>query len=464
MKYRITTPALRSCDIELPPSKSISNRALIIGALGGSFDRLSNLASCDDTRVMLDALQSTSETIDVHDAGTAMRFLTAYFAITPGRKILTGSQRMQQRPIAPLVDALRELGANITYCNREGFPPLLIEGHSLQGGCVTIRGDISSQFISALLLIAPYMEQGITLNIEGKILSRPYIEMTLDLMSYYDISTIHQENSIKYYYNSTLHQDNSITDYDNSTSNYYNRILCQENSTKDANDNHSSYYNRIIVKPGKYNVAREFTVPFDWSAASYWYEISYLSSFSYYFNSTEKSYQGDEKLVQYYRILGIYTGLQGYKTAILPMHIIDPPYILRLDLRDNPDIAQTIIIGCVLKKQHFEIDGLDNLRIKETDRIAALISECAKLGAVLTQPREGCLEWDGESCSADGTIIIDTHGDHRMAMAFAPAAITHGEIWIDNPHVVEKSYPHFWQDLVKAGFCITDEDGKEITT
>lgn len=422
VKYRITVPELRSCHISLPPSKSVSNRVLIIGALGGSFDNIRNLATCNDTRTMMEALQSTSHIIDVNDAGTAMRFLTAYFALTPGSRIITGSQRMQERPIEPLVTALRQMGANITYCNKEGYPPLRIEGCQLHGGDISIRGDVSSQFISAILLIAPYLQEKLTITIEGEILSKPYIDMTIILMKYYNISV-------------------------------------------------SYYYNRIEISPGKYSIEKELEIPFDWTAASYWYEISYLCSTNeervnnlYYFNSSHKSLQGDENITEIFDRLGVKTEFDTSKTTIYASQESVPPHILKLDLRNNPDVAQTIILGCVLRKQFFEISGLHNLRIKETDRITALINETAKLGVVLTEPCEGTLRWMGECCPIEYPIIIDTHGDHRMAMAFAPAAITHGEIWIDNPQVVDKSYPDYWKDLSKAGFYITDIKGKEITT
>ncbi len=523
MKYRITAPQPLSCHIDLPASKSISNRAIIITALGGCMHHIANLATCNDTRVMIEVLSSPHHTIDVGDAGTAMRFLTAYYAITPGKKVITGSTRMLQRPIAPLVDALRQAGACVTYLGKEGFPPLMIEGKQLQGGNITIRGDISSQFISALLLIAPYMQEGLSLTIEGNILSRPYIDMTLAMMKNYDIHTKNHDN-------------------------------------------------RIDVKPGQYNTDIQFTIPFDWSAASYWYEIAYLNGLTYYFNrskttktrhknqdisfsnnntdyfnsscnpesdqtnyfissqnleqcqldyflsfsnynrnstnydnssskndagaknyynstinydiiqkdydnsllnhknsptnydnSSPVSLQGDERVWQYFRLLGVETWHEEPHIVIKPNDNAPTPAILRLDLQDTPDLAQTIIVSCVLKKQFFIISGLHNLPLKETNRIEALISETAKLGVILTQPVEGTLQWLGECCPIHYPIVIDTHNDHRMAMAFAPAAITHGEVWIDNPQVVDKSYPTFWQDLIKAGFCITDQQGKDIS-
>lgn len=413
MKYRITASNTQSCRIELPASKSISNRALIIGALGGLHNHIHNMAVCNDTVAMFNALEASHHNIDIGDAGTAMRFLTAYFATTPGKRILTGSLRMQQRPIGALVDALRDMGASISYGNCEGYPPLIIEGKALRGGDITIRGDISSQYITALLLIAPYTLLGINLTIEGNILSRPYIDMTISLMQHYGIDVVQVDNT-------------------------------------------------ITVQPGKYNCNKPLSIPFDWSAASYWYLIAYLNGCEYLLNSCPNSLQGDERIVQYFNALDINTRYDNNHTIISPQYHHNAPHVLELNLQDTPDVAQTIIVGCVLRKQYFKITGLDNLHIKETNRIAALISETAKLGVILTQPCKGTLQWYGESCPITKPIVIDTHNDHRMAMAFAPAAIIHGEVWIENPQVVEKSYPTYWSDLSKAGFYITNEVGKEI--
>ena len=532
MKYRITAPQALSCHIELPASKSISNRALIIDALGGFMHNIDNLASCNDTRVMIEALSSTHHTLDVGEAGTAMRFLTAYYAITPGEKVITGSARMLQRPIAPLVDALQQAGASVSYLGKVGSPPLRIEGGTIRGGKITIRGDISSQFISALLLIAPYMQEGLSLTIEGNILSRPYIDMTIAMMKYYDIHIANYYNridvypgqyncnkhysipfdwsaasywyeiaylnrSIYYlnrsyrntgeltdYFNSSLNQDYPISyydislkcgnndkiDYDNSSHNYNNSPDC-DNSISRKDDGLIDYYNSTKDFLGNMldydNSLKNHEVGIlDHDIGTSCHNNSqsnYDSSTADYFTGSSLALQGDEKVTQMFGLLSVETIHEESHIVIAPNDRTPAPDILRLDLQDTPDLAQTIIVSCVLKKQFFIISGLHNLPLKETNRIEALISETAKLGVILTQPVEGTLQWLGESCPIHYPIVIDTHNDHRMAMAFAPAAITHGEVWIDNPQVVDKSYPSYWQDLIKAGFCITDQQGKEIT-
>ena len=443
MKYRITAPHTHSCNIHLPASKSISNRALIINALAGGSRNDVRPALCDDTAVMLEALSTDSPLIDVRNAGTAMRFLTAYFCCVPGVRVITGSPRMQQRPIGILVDALRAVGAKITYEGKEGYPPLRIEGGTLRGGKITMQGDVSSQYISAILMVAPYMTQGLQLTITGEILSQPYIDMTIDMMQNYGI-----------------------------------RTDCKDRT--------------IIIVPSRYRKMR-CEVGGDWSAASYWYEISYLNGLSYYLNGlsyintnqecrssdtdvqrniltdyfispSNNPIQGDQRVADYYKLLGIKTtyDAQGATITLDIKHL--PPQCLRLDMRDTPDLAQTIIIGCLLKGQHFLIEGLNNLRIKECDRIDALQREARKLGFILSQPHEGCLAWTGERCEVEYPITIETYNDHRMAMAFAPAAFVYDEIFINNPQVVDKSYPGYWSDLADAGFVITRyPDGKETS-
>lgn len=409
VKYRITAPHTLSCKIALPPSKSISNRALIIGALARCISSIENLAICNDTAVLAKALQAPSPTIDINNAGTAMRFLTAYLAATPSQATLTGSARMMQRPIAPLVEALQQLGATISYVGEQGYPPLHIEGSQLKGGAIAIRGDISSQFISALLLVAPYMQQGLHLTLKGNILSRPYIDMTIALMRHYGAIVTTTERTIE-------------------------------------------------VAPVHYT-RRPLTIEGDYSAASYWYAIAALNGKSYQLdNLSRNSVQGDSRVAQYFALLGVDTIYHSNGIEIIPRAAYTPPEVISLDLCNEPDLAQTLIMCCALKQQHFHISGLHNLRIKETDRIAALISQAHKLGYLFTQPHEGCIAWHGEHCQIQHPIIIDTCNDHRMAMAFAPAALRWDEIWIDNPGVVEKSYPQFWNDLQQAGFTITPQE------
>lgn len=410
MRYHITASNTHPCIIQLPASKSISNRALIINALAGSPYPAVNIAQCNDTKVIIDALASNSSVIDIDAAGTAMRFLTAYYSMQEGRNVtITGSQRMLQRPIAPLVDALRQAGAHIDYVDNEGYPPLHIRGKRLLGGHITIPGHISSQFISALLLIAPYMQQGLHLTIEGEILSRPYIDMTIGMMLQFGAKV-------------------------------------------------SANYPTIEVEPSPY-IPRPYDVEPDFSALSYWYEIAALNHYIYLIdNLPPKSLQGDARVADYFAHWGIETIFKPQWAAIYPIGKRSRNKTLRLDLKNEPDLAQTIIMTCALSGQHFCIEGLNNLRIKETDRIAAIISEAAKLGYIFTQPHPHCIAWNGRRKPIKRPIVIDTHNDHRMAMAFAPAALRFDEIIIDNPQVVAKSYPHFWEDLQQAGFIITPID------
>ena len=416
MKYRITTPHTSSCDIHLPTSKSISNRALIISALAASSHNIDNLAQCDDSTTLIEALKSHDNTIDIGAAGTAMRFLTAYYAIQEGMNItLTGSQRMLRRPIAPLVDALREVGAHIQYLGEEGFPPLLINGCALKGGSVTIPGNISSQFISAILLIAPYMQQGVHITLQGEILSQPYIDMTIGMMKDFGAQVSRDEQ-------------------------------------------------HIHVMPLPYT-PRSYTIEPDYSAASYWYEIAAITRNSYRLhNLSAETLQGDAMIAQYATLWGISTAFDNEGATIKPTPSRNTLTPLHLNLKNEPDLAQTIIMTCALLGQHFCIEGISNLRIKESNRIEALISEAAKLGYLFTQPHADSIAWNGERCDTTYPIVIDTHNDHRMAMAFAPAAWLFNEIWIDNPMVVTKSYPTFWKDLEKAGFNITHDTINEIIT
>lgn len=412
LKYRITAQHTHACDIHLPASKSLSNRALIIAALAQSTHPIHNRAVCDDSDVLIGALNSNNSTIDIGAAGTAMRFLTAYYAIQEGRSVtITGSRRMQQRPIAPLVEALKQLGARIQYQQEVGFPPLHIEGCKLQGSSITMPGNISSQFISAILLIAPCLQQKLHITLQGEILSLPYIDMTIDIMRHFGASVTRNNNCIE-----------------------------------------------ILPKPYE---PQPYHIEPDYSAASYWYEIAALNGCNYRLaHLPAMSSQGDAMIATYATLWGITTSFNNDWATITAGHTrAKEP--LHFNLMGEPDLAQTIAVTCALRNQHFTIEGIGNLHIKESNRIEALISEAAKLGYIFTTPRPNCLAWNGERCDVHYPIVIDTHNDHRMAMAFAPAAICFDEIWIDNPQVVTKSYPHFWSDLQRAGFNITHNQNKE---
>ena len=407
-KIQITAPEQITATIQLPSSKSISNRALIINALGNGTYKPENLSDCDDTMVMIRALDEKQphDTIDIMAAGTAMRFLTAYLSVTPGSRIITGTQRMQQRPIQLLVDALRELGADIEYVNNEGFPPLRIHGRELIKDHICLPGNVSSQYISALLMIGPSLKNGLKVILTGDIISKPYINLTIQLMSDFGA------------------QVSWINDHE------------------------------LQVTPQPYR-SITYYIESDWSAASYWYQIAALSQ-----EATvtlpglfENSYQGDSKVADIFRNLGIET-IFGNKAVTLKK---TGTCVKRLDYDfiNQPDLAQTFVVTCALMNIPFRFSGLQSLKIKETDRMAALICEMKKLGYVLQECDGSVLSWEGERCERSNEAI-DTYEDHRMAMAFAPAALVLPNLCINNPQVVSKSYPHYWEDLQKAGFIIKE--------
>ena len=413
MKIRITPPANINAQIMLPASKSISNRALIINALANGTHPLENLSDCDDTQVMLRALQAQpGETIDIMAAGTAMRFLTAYLSVTPGDRIITGTQRMKQRPIGILVDALRELGANIEYVEKEGFPPLRIQGTTLTKSHISLPGNISSQYISALLMIAPTLKNGLQVTLTGDIISRPYIDLTLQLMKDFGA------------------QASWLNDHE------------------------------LKVEPQPYR-STPYYIEGDWSAASYWHEIVALSKDATITLPSlfRKSYQGDSKMADQFAQLGARTSYKENGITILKPKMVDISQAIHvnLDFTNQPDLAQTFVVTCALQNITFRFTGLQTLKIKETDRIAALICEMKKLGYVLHEAEDSILYWDGERCERSYEAI-DTYEDHRMAMAFAPACLVLPDICINNPHVVSKSYPRYWDDLRAAGFTIEEEE------
>ena len=407
MQIKVTAPAKIHTTIQLPSSKSISNRALIINALGHGTHQPENLSDCDDTRVMVRALNDDKETIDIMAAGTAMRFLTAYLSVTPGTRIITGTQRMQQRPIQVLVNALRELGADIEYVANDGFPPLRITGRKFEKDTISLPGNVSSQYISALLMIAPVLTNGLTIRLTGDIISRPYINLTLQLMNDFGV--------------------------------------CAE-----WTDDH-----QLKVEPQAYH-SIPFTVESDWSAASYWYQIVALSKEAEVTlpGLFKESYQGDSQVAGIFRSLGVETIYEDQTVTLKKSgNAIER---LDYDFINQPDLAQTFVVTCALLNIPFRFSGLQSLKIKETDRMAALITEMRKLGYILRETDGAVLSWEGERCSAEEHPAIDTYEDHRMAMAFAPACLTLPEILINNPQVVSKSYPRYWEDLRQAGFIIKE--------
>ena len=407
MQIKVTAPAKIHTTIQLPSSKSISNRALIINALGNGTHHPENLSDCDDTRVMIRALNDDKETIDIMAAGTAMRFLTAYLSVTPGARIITGTERMQQRPIQVLVNALRELGADIEYVANDGFPPLRITGRELRKDTISLPGNVSSQYISALLMIAPVLTNGLTIRLTGDIISRPYINLTLQLMNDFGVRA-------------------------------------------EWTDDH-----RLKVEPQAYH-STPFYVESDWSAASYWYQIVALSKEAEVTlpGLFKDSYQGDSQVAGIFRSLGVET-IYKDKTVILKKN---GKSVERLDYDfiNQPDLAQTFVVTCALLNIPFRFSGLQSLKIKETDRMAALITEMRKLGYILHETDGSVLSWEGERCTTEEHPAIDTYEDHRMAMAFAPTCLALPEILINNPQVVSKSYPRYWEDLRLAGFIIKE--------
>jgi 3-phosphoshikimate 1-carboxyvinyltransferase len=406
VRYEIIAPgSLIEGSIVLPASKSISNRALIIRALTNNAFTIRNLSDCDDSAVLDEIFKSQNNSFDIGHAGTAMRFLTAYLSRSPGDWTLTGSERMKQRPIKVLVDALSQLGAHIRYLENEGYPPLRISGFPLKGGIVELDGSVSSQYISALLMIAPTLEGGLTLRLKNRITSRSYIELTLKLM---------EKFGIKY-----------------------------------------SWRNKEISVPEQSYIPLEYAVEADWSAASYWYELLALSrsgSFTLK-NLTLSGLQGDEAVSHWFTGFGIETRETDEGIQITKREDIQPLRIF-LNFHENPDIAQTMAALCVAKGIPFHFTGLETLKIKETNRIAALQQELGKFGALLTEPKEGELKWDGviHPERIQDVPVIETYNDHRMAMAFAPLALTGRPLIINNPQVVTKSYPGFWNDLQYVGF------------
>lgn len=411
--YEIIAPETLSADINLPASKSISNRALIIHALSGG-QLPQNLSDCDDTRAVVNALRDMPETIDVGAAGTAMRFMTAYLAVTEGEHVITGSERMRHRPVGVLVDALRMLGATINYVAEEGYPPLHISGHPLLGGKLEIPGNVSSQFISALLLIGPVMHLGLSLHLTGEIVSRPYIDLTIHVM----------------------HGFGAEVDW----------------TSPDT----------IEVRPKPYSNA-PYLIENDWSASSYWYELASLYPISEANVSMrgleDSSRQGDSVVKYIFSLLGVKTAFDephsGKPTTVRLTRHLDSVSQLSYDFLNCPDLAQTIVATCCGLGVTFHFTGLASLRIKETDRLVALQRELRKLGFIIQIINNEELLWDGSICEPS-MEPIDTYEDHRMAMAIAPLAVKFPGLRINNPEVVTKSYPDFWKDLRKASFTINN--------
>jgi 3-phosphoshikimate 1-carboxyvinyltransferase len=407
MNYVISAPGKPVQDtIYIPSSKSISNRMLVLEALAGGGTGVGNLSESDDTRLIRTALESTRPVKDIGHAGTAMRFLTAYYATRKGRVTLTGSRRMKERPVGPLVDALRELGGTILYLEREGCPPLDITGGACRGGRIRVDGSISSQFISALMMIGPVLEGGLHLTLEGEVVSGTYLQMTASLM-------------------------------------------------RGGGADISIDGNEIAIRQGGYRFG-PVDVESDWSGASYWYQVAALMPGALirlpYLH--QESLQGDSVLTEIFSRLGVESrfaesGVTLHSgTAVLPGRFA-------YDFTGCPDLVQTCAATLCGLGIPFRFGGTRTLRVKETDRVAALQAELGKFGFRIDAGNDGeWIGWDGTRETGMDSPVVRTYHDHRMAMAFAPLCIPFGPVSIEDPLVVTKSYPGYWSDLGRAGFKI----------
>ena len=405
--------------VQLTGSKSECNRALIIEALSNGKVKVENISDAADAQTLSEVLSRKSEAlsqktndsgletqdlrlVDIGPAGTAMRFLTAYFTLQDEEVILTGSARMKQRPIGVLVDALRELGAQIDYVENEGFPPIKLKGSlSQQSNKVSIKGNISSQYITALLLIAARLPLGLELHIEGDLTSRPYVEMTLAML-------------------------------------------------QTAGIQHNWVDNVISIEPQEFKTTSIYIEP-DWSAASYWYAIAALSDEAELFlpGLTQYSLQGDSVITEIMANFGITS--QFKDGSVYLQKEVKPVFRKIFDMKECPDLAQTVIVVCAALGHEATFTGLETLKIKETDRIKALQNELAKIGVKLVEKGQ-VYKLDCSEKQIPDRIFVNTYDDHRMAMAFAPLALIVPEVEIEDADVVEKSYPAFWKDLEKVGF------------
>ena len=392
-----------NADLILPPSKSISNRALIIQALCQSKPKLLNLSKSSDTQLLTQALQTNSKTIDIGDAGTSMRFLTAYLSQQEGSYILTGSDRMKERPIGHLVEALNSIGADINYLEKDGFPPLAINGKSLEGEKLDISASVSSQFVSAILLIAPTLKKGLSLSLKDDLLSKPYIKMTLDIMRYFGIQSTWTNNTIQ-------------------------------------------------VEPQNY-VPKELKIESDWSALAFILQaMSIAKSAEVCITGLSKdSWQGDSYVLSLFEKFGIQHKFDCNKLYLKKFNKnLNGDY--NVNLKDNPDLAQAYCCTLSALSKSSKINGLKNLKLKESNRLKALHTELKKIGQQ-SHYTEDTLQLE-ESVLHIPTESFDSHNDHRMAMCLSPLALLF-EIQIKNVEVVNKSYPSYWNDLKKMGFIIS---------
>ena len=392
-----------NADLVLPPSKSISNRALIIQALCQSKPKLLNLSQSSDTQSLIKALQANSKTIDIGDAGTSMRFLTAYLSQQKGSYILTGSDRMKERPIGHLVEALNSIGADINYLEKDGFPPLAINGKAVEGGKVDVSTSVSSQFVSALLLIAPTLKKGLSLSLKGELLSKPYIKMTLNIMRYFGIQSSWTNNTIQ-------------------------------------------------VEPQNYR-PRDLKVESDWSALAFILQgMSIAKSAKVSISGLSKdSWQGDSYVLNLFKKFGLQHEFKDDKLYLKKFNK-DLNRDYNVNLIDTPDLAQAYCCTLSAFSKSAKISGLNNLKLKESHRLKALHIELNKIGQI-SYYTEDTMQLEA-SILHTPTESFDSHNDHRMAMCIAPFALLFN-IKLKNIEVVNKSYPNYWEDLKKMGFTIS---------
>lgn len=409
MNYRIFPPEeLPECTIPLPLSKSMSARALVINALQHFHSPDLRIAECTDTRTMLLGISKMSGAINVDNSGTSMRFLTALYAVTPGTEIeIDGCTRMRMRPIGALVDTLQQCGASIQYLGEAGYPPLKIKGTRLAGGNVSVDATVSSQFISALMMTAPYMECGLKISLMGEVASRPYITMTAEMMTRAGAAVEIGPEAIK-------------------------------------------------IAPQPYTIPIT-EIEADWSAAGFWYEIEALTSgFISLQGTLQPSVQGDAMTAKIFNNLCVDTDFTNAGTELVASPELSPR--LQLDLSATPDLVPALVVTCVMLRIPFNFSGLESLAIKECDRVDALCRELLLIGAVLDPSLPGTLSWDGVPRPIHELPAFSSHSDHRMAMALAPVAAYLPGIVIRDAECVDKSYPSFWEHMRMAGFIVQDEN------
>ena len=394
-------------EIKISGSKSESNRLLMLRAYS-SFFKIINLSDSDDTKTMLSALKSEDENIDISHAGTAMRFLTSYYSsIINSSKILTGSARMKQRPISILVDALNKLGADIEYIENEGYPPIKLRGKLITNNTVSLPANVSSQYISSLMMLGISLKDGLKINLSTKMISLPYIKMTKILIERLGGKVVIQSNN-------------------------------------------------IIIQPFLSQDISDQTVESDWSSVSYFYSLVALSNYSEITISTffKKSIQGDSRIENIYRQFGVETSFRDNK-IYLKKNNVKLPDTISINLEDNPDLAQTIIVTCLGLGIDCHLEGLQTLKIKETDRLLALKNEIKKFDVDFIEVSDQSITLRNTSKLKSG-VTVDTYNDHRMAMSFAPLSLIN-PIIINNPEVVSKSYSNFWNDLKSVGINISEK-------